>query len=91
MRFTRVDRESGSPWSPWRHSGNVEDYFTVRKASWEKEMKRIGDLKGKPVALNVRGAAVEWMLDQALKKDGLGLSAPVASGRARRGGSRRRG
>ena len=55
------------------HSGYVEDYFTVRKASWGKEIKRIGDLKGKPVALNVRGAAVEWMLDQALKKDGLTL------------------
>ena len=55
------------------HSGYVEDYFTVRKASWEKEVKRIADLKGKPVALNVRGAAVEWMLDQALKKDGLTL------------------
>jgi NitT/TauT family transport system substrate-binding protein len=55
------------------HSGYVEDYFTVRKASWEKEIKRIGDLKGKPAALNVRGAAVEWMLDQALKRDGLGL------------------
>jgi len=45
------------------HSGYVEDYFTVRRASWEKEIKRIGDLKGKPVALNVRGAAVEWMLE----------------------------
>jgi NitT/TauT family transport system substrate-binding protein len=55
------------------HSGYVEDYFTVRRASWEKEIKRIGDLKGKPVALNVRGAAVEWMLDQALKRDGLAL------------------
>ena len=55
------------------HSGYVEDYFTVRKASWEKEVKRIADLKGKPVALNVRGAAVEWMLEQALKRDGLGL------------------
>ena len=55
------------------HSGYVEDYFTVRKASWEKEIKRIADLKGKPVALNVRGAAVEWMLDQALRKDGLTL------------------
>jgi NitT/TauT family transport system substrate-binding protein len=55
------------------HSGYVEDYFTVRKASWEKEVKRIADLKGKPVALNVRGAAVEWMLDQALRKDGLTL------------------
>jgi ABC-type nitrate/sulfonate/bicarbonate transport system substrate-binding protein len=55
------------------HSGYVEDYFTVRKASWEKEIKRIGDLKGKSIALNVRGAAVEWMLDQALKRDGLTL------------------
>ena len=55
------------------HSGYVEDYFTVRRASWEKEVKRIADLKGKPVALNVRGAAVEWMLDQALRKDGLTL------------------
>ncbi|MGH7303319.1 MAG: ABC transporter substrate-binding protein [Candidatus Rokuibacteriota bacterium] len=55
------------------HSGYVEDYFTVRKATWGKESKRIGDLKGKPVALNIRGAAVEWMLDQALKRDGLGL------------------
>src|SRR5262245_43857651 len=44
------------------HLGYAEDYFTVRKASWEKEVKRIADLKGKPVALNVRGAAVEWML-----------------------------
>src|SRR5499426_3196054 len=55
------------------HSGYIEDYFTVRKASWEKAIKRIADLKGKPAALNVRGAAVEWMLDQALKRDGLGL------------------
>lgn len=55
------------------HSGYVEDYFTVRKASWGKEVKRIADLKGKPIALNVRGAAVEWMLDQALRRDGLTL------------------
>jgi len=55
------------------HSGYVEDYFTVRKASWEKEIKRIADLKGKPVALNVRGAAVEWMLDQVLRRDELTL------------------
>src|SRR6267142_531103 len=55
------------------HSGYVEDYFTVRKASWGKDIKRVADLKGKPVALNIRGAAVEWMLDQALRKDGLTL------------------
>ena len=53
------------------HSGYVEDYFVVRKALWGKEVKRIADLKGRTVALNVRGAAVEWMLDLALRRDGL--------------------
>jgi NitT/TauT family transport system substrate-binding protein len=53
------------------HSGYVEDYFVVRKALWGKEIKRIADLKGRTVALNVRGAAVEWMLDLALRRDGL--------------------
>lgn len=53
------------------HSGYLADYFMVRKATWGKENKRIADLRGKPVALNVRGAAVEWMLEQALRQDGL--------------------
>ena len=53
------------------HSGYVEDYFVVRKALWGKEVKRIADLKGRTVALNIRGAAVEWMLDLALRRDGL--------------------
>jgi NitT/TauT family transport system substrate-binding protein len=53
------------------HFGYLEDYFTVRKASWGSTIKRIADLKGKPVALNTRGAAVEWMLDQVLRRDGL--------------------
>lgn len=53
------------------HSGYVEDYFVVRKALWGKEVKRIADLKGRTVALNVRGAAVEWILDLALRRDGL--------------------
>jgi ABC-type nitrate/sulfonate/bicarbonate transport system substrate-binding protein len=35
-----------------------------------KRSSGIGDLQGRPVALNVRGAAVEWMLEQALKRDG---------------------
>jgi ABC-type nitrate/sulfonate/bicarbonate transport system substrate-binding protein len=51
--------------------GYLEDYFTVRKAVWGSEVKRIADLKGRPVALNTRGAAVEWMLDQVLRRDGL--------------------
>lgn len=53
------------------HFGYVEDYFTVRKAVWGKEVKRIADLRGRAVALNARGVAVEWMLDQALRRDGL--------------------
>jgi NitT/TauT family transport system substrate-binding protein len=53
------------------HFGYFEDYFTVRKATWGKEVKRIADLKGRPVALNTRGAAVEWMLDQVLRRDGI--------------------
>ncbi|HMH54380.1 MAG TPA: ABC transporter substrate-binding protein [Candidatus Acidoferrum sp.] len=53
------------------HFGYFEDYFTVRKAAWGKEIKRIADLRGRPVALNTRGAAVEWMLDQVLRRDGL--------------------
>jgi ABC-type nitrate/sulfonate/bicarbonate transport system substrate-binding protein len=53
------------------HFGYLEDYFTVRKALWGGEVKRIADLKGRPVGLNTRGAAVEWMLDQVLRRDGL--------------------
>jgi len=53
------------------HFGYLEDYFTVRKAVWSTEVKRIADLKGRMVGLNTRGAAVEWMLDQVLRRDGL--------------------
>ena len=53
------------------HFGYLEDYFTVRKAVWGTEVKRIADLKGRTVGLNTRGAAVEWMLDQVLRRDGL--------------------
>jgi len=53
------------------HMGYLEDYFTVRKDVWGSEVKRIADLKGRSVARNTRGAAVEWMLDQVLRRDGL--------------------
>jgi NitT/TauT family transport system substrate-binding protein len=53
------------------HMGFLEDYFTVRKAVWGTEVKRVADLKGRPVGLNTRGAAVEWVLDQVLRRDGL--------------------
>jgi len=55
------------------HMGYLEDYFTVRKAVWGSQVKRIADLKGRPVALNTRGAAVEWLLDQVLRRDGIAL------------------
>jgi NitT/TauT family transport system substrate-binding protein len=55
------------------HQGWVEDYFTVRKAVWGTAVKRIADLRGRPVALNIRGAAVEWMLEQVLRRDGIGI------------------
>jgi NitT/TauT family transport system substrate-binding protein len=55
------------------HGGYLEDYFTVKKALWGGEVKRIADLKGRPVALNIRGAAVEWMLEQALRRDGVSI------------------
>ena len=66
---------SGLPleWVAPLHLAYMEDYFVVRTATWGKDIKRIGDLRGKPVALNVRGAAVEWILEQILKKEGLGL------------------
>lgn len=55
------------------HQGWVEDYFTVRKAVWGTAVRRIADLRGRPVALNIRGAAVEWMLEQVLRRDGIGI------------------
>ncbi len=55
------------------HSGFVEDYFTVRKAIWGSEINRIAQLRGKPVAVNARGVATEYMLDRALATDGLAV------------------
>jgi NitT/TauT family transport system substrate-binding protein len=55
------------------HSGRLEDYFAVRKAAWGSEIKGIADLKGKPLAVNARGVATEWLLDEALRRDGLTL------------------
>ena len=55
------------------HMGYIEDYFTVRKAVWGSQVKRVADLKGRTIALNIRGAAVEWMLEQALRRDGLSI------------------
>ena len=54
------------------HFGYLEDYFTVRKALWGER----GQAHRRPQgadrsALNTRGAAVEWMLDQVLRRDGL--------------------
>ncbi len=43
----------------------------AEEGTWGTQVKRIADLKGRPVALNTRGAAVEWMLDQMLRRDGI--------------------
>ena len=63
------------------HFGYLEDYFTIRKAAWGTEIKRVADLKGRPVGLNTRGAAVEWMLDQVLRR----LAATELASRVTRG------
>ncbi len=55
------------------HNGFVEDYFTVRRAVWGSEINRIGQLRGRPVAINARGVATEYMLERALATDGLAV------------------
>ena len=55
------------------HSGYVEDYFTVRKATCKRDRSGCGNLKGKPWRLNIRGCRRRVDADQALKRDGLGL------------------
>ena len=54
------------------HFGYLEDYFTVRKAAVGHARSSASPTsRGGRSALNTRGAAVEWMLDQVLRRDGL--------------------
>ena len=54
------------------HNGFVEDYFTVQKSAWESgQLGGVAGLRGQPVAVNARGVATEWMLDQVLRPHGI--------------------
>lgn len=54
------------------HFGHSEDYLVVRKAEIDAgRYKRVADLKGKACAVNAKGVATEWILDEALKYGGL--------------------
>lgn len=57
------------------HFGYPEDYFVVRKAEIDAgRFKTPADLKGKPCAVNAKGVATEWMLDQMLRPSGIGIN-----------------
>jgi NitT/TauT family transport system substrate-binding protein len=57
------------------HFGYPEDYFVVRKAEVDAgRFKTPADLKGKPCAVNAKGVATEWLLDQMLRPSGIGIS-----------------
>lgn len=56
------------------HFSYSEDYFVVRKAETDAgRFKTAADLKGKPCAVNAKGVATEWMLDQVLRQGGIGI------------------
>jgi len=55
-----------------QHFSYPEDYFVVRKAEIDAgRFKGPADLKGKPCAVNAKGVATEWMLDQMLRQGGI--------------------
>ncbi|MBI2369535.1 MAG: ABC transporter substrate-binding protein, partial [Deltaproteobacteria bacterium] len=54
------------------HMAYNEDYFVVRKADHDQgRIKQVRDLKGQPCAVNARGVATEWILDDMLRKGGM--------------------
>ena len=54
------------------HFGYTEDYLVVRKAEIDAgRYKTVADLRGKPCAVNAKGVATEWVLDEVLKPGGL--------------------
>lgn len=54
------------------HFAYNEDYLVVRKAEIDAgRFKTVGDLRGKPCAINAKGVATEWVLDEVLKTGGL--------------------
>ena len=54
------------------HFAYVEDYLVVRKAEIDAgRFKIVADLRGKACAINAKGVATEWVLDEVLKPGGL--------------------
>jgi len=51
------------------HLAYNEDYLTVRKQDYDQgKITKIGDLKGKPCAVNAKGVATEWQLNEMLSR-----------------------
>lgn len=54
------------------HFAYVEDYLVIRKAEIDAgRFKSVADLRGKPCAINAKGVATEWVLDEVLKSGGM--------------------
>ena len=54
------------------HFAYVEDYLVIRKAEIDAgRFKSVADLRGKPCAINAKGVATEWVLDEVLKPGGI--------------------
>jgi NitT/TauT family transport system substrate-binding protein len=54
------------------HFAYNEDYLVVRKAEIDAgRFKTVADLRGKACAINAKGVATEWVLDEVLKPGGL--------------------
>jgi NitT/TauT family transport system substrate-binding protein len=54
------------------HFAYVEDYLVVRKAEIDAgRFKSVADLRGKACAINAKGVATEWVLDEVLKTGGV--------------------
>ncbi len=54
------------------HFAYMEDYLVVRKAEIDAgRFKTVADLRGKACAINAKGVATEWVLDEVLKPGGL--------------------
>jgi NitT/TauT family transport system substrate-binding protein len=56
------------------HFTHIEDFVVVRKAEIDAgRFKTVADLKGKPCAVNAKGVATEWVLDQMLRRGGISI------------------
>ncbi|HXV82500.1 MAG TPA: ABC transporter substrate-binding protein [Candidatus Binatia bacterium] len=54
------------------HYAHTEDYLVIRKVEIDAgRFKTVADLRGKPCAVNAKGVATEWVLDEVLQTGGL--------------------